>query len=45
MARTATGPRLVTLTTGGEIVTTYFNVTQTPVGIIAVAPYHAPQNV
>jgi len=43
--QTATGPRLVTLTTGGEIVTTYFNVTQTPVGIIAVAPYHAPQNV
>jgi hypothetical protein len=39
---TATGPRLVTLTTGGEIVTTYFNVTQTPVGIISVSPYHAP---
>jgi hypothetical protein len=39
---TATGPRLVTLTTGGEIVTTYFNVTQTPVGIISVTPYHAP---
>jgi hypothetical protein len=39
---TATGPRLVTLTTGGEIVTTYFNVTSTPVGIISVAPYHAP---
>jgi hypothetical protein len=39
---TATGPRLVTFTTGGEIVTTYFNVTQTPVGIISVSPYHAP---
>jgi hypothetical protein len=39
---TATGPRLVTLTTGGEIVTTNFNVTQTPVGIISVSPYHAP---
>ena len=40
----ATGPRLVTFTTGGEIVTTYFNVTSTPVGIIAVSPYHAAQN-
>jgi LEA14-like dessication related protein len=39
---TATGPRLITLTTGGEIVTTYFNVTQTPVGIISVSPSHAP---
>ena len=39
---TATGLRLVTLTTGGEIVTTNFNVTQTPVGIISVSPYHAP---
>jgi hypothetical protein len=39
---TATGPRLVTLTTGGEIVTTYFNVTQTPVGIISVTPSHGP---
>ncbi|MGA9977890.1 MAG: Ig-like domain-containing protein [Candidatus Sulfotelmatobacter sp.] len=41
---TATGPRLVTFTTGGEIVTTYFNVTSTPVGIISVTPYHAPQS-
>jgi hypothetical protein len=41
---TATGPRLVTFSTGGEIVTTYFNVTQTPVGIINVAPYHAAQS-
>ncbi len=37
---TATGPRLVTFTTGGQIVTTYFNVTQTPVGLISVSPYH-----
>jgi len=42
---TATGPRLVTFTTGGEIDTTYFNVTKTPVGIISVVPYHAPQSV
>ena len=40
----ATGLRLVTFTTGGEIVTTYFNVTVTPVGIIAISPYHAAQN-
>jgi hypothetical protein len=39
---TATGPRLVTLTTGGQIVTTYFNVTSTPVGIISVNPDHTP---
>jgi len=39
---TATGLRLVTFTTGGEIVTTYFNVTQTPVGIIYVSPDHTP---
>jgi hypothetical protein len=39
---TATGTRLVTITTGGEIVTTNFNVTSTPVGIISVSPYHAP---
>ena len=38
---TATGPRLVTLTTGGQIVTTYFNVTQTPVGIVDVEPWNA----
>ena len=42
---TAIGPRLVTFTTGGEIVTTYFNVTSTPVAIISVTPYHGPQNV
>jgi hypothetical protein len=41
---TATGSRLVTFTTGGEIVTTYFNVTSTPVGIISITPYHAPQS-
>ena len=40
----ATGLRLVTFTTGGEIVTTYFNVTYTPIEIIDVEPYHAPQN-
>jgi hypothetical protein len=39
---TATGTRLVTITTGGEIVTTNFNVTSTPVGLISVSPYHAP---
>jgi len=36
--------RLVTLTTGGEIVTTCFNVTSTPVGLISISPSHAPQN-
>ena len=40
----ATTARLVTFTTGGEIVTTYFNVTYTPVAIISVQPYHAAQN-
>jgi len=40
----ATTTRLVTLTTGGQIVTTYFNVTSTPVGLISISPYHAPQN-
>jgi hypothetical protein len=39
---TATGLRLVTFTTGGEIVTTNFNVTSTPVGILTVTPDHAP---
>ncbi len=39
---TATGTRLVTFTTGGEIVTTNFNVTSTPVGIIYVTPDDAP---
>ncbi|HEX4004971.1 MAG TPA: Ig-like domain-containing protein [Acidobacteriaceae bacterium] len=42
-AGAATGPRLVTFTTGGEIVTTYFNVTSTPVGIIYVSPSNARQ--
>ena len=41
---TATGPRLITFTTGGEIDTTYFNVTQTPVGIIYVSPWEGPQS-
>jgi hypothetical protein len=40
----ATGLRLVTFTTGGEIVTTYFNVTSTPVGIIYISPPDAPQS-
>lgn len=40
----ATGARLVTFTTGGEIVTTNFNVTSTPVGLISISPYHAAQN-
>jgi len=37
--------RLVTLTTGGQIVTTYFNVTSTPIGLISIAPDHAAQSV
>ncbi len=41
---TATGPRLITFTTGEEIDTTYFNVTQTPVGIIYISPWEAPQS-
>jgi hypothetical protein len=40
----ATTSRLVTFTTGGEIVTTNLNVTSTPVGIISITPYHAPQS-
>ncbi|MGC2637763.1 MAG: Ig-like domain-containing protein [Acidobacteriaceae bacterium] len=40
----ATGLRLVTFTTGGEIETTYFNVTSTPVGIYLVSPNNAPQS-
>ncbi len=43
-AGAATGPRLVTFTTNGEIVTTYFNVTVTPVGIVSISPYHSPQS-
>ena len=40
----ATTSRLVTFTTGGEIVTTNLNVTSTPVGIISITPYHAAQS-
>ena len=43
-AGAATGSRLVTFTTGGEIVTTYFNVTTIPVGIVNVSPWHGPQS-
>ena len=43
-AGAAPGPRLVTFTTGGEIVTTYFNVTTIPVGIVSVLPGHGPQS-
>jgi hypothetical protein len=43
-AGAATGSRLVTFTTGGEIVTTYFNVTTIPVGIVSVSPWHGPQS-
>jgi hypothetical protein len=39
-----TGLRLVTFTTGGEIVTTHFNVTRTPVRIVSVDPWHGPQS-
>jgi hypothetical protein len=38
------GPRLITFTTGGEIVTTYFNVTAIPVGIVYLSPNNAPQS-
>jgi hypothetical protein len=40
----ALGRRLVTFTTGGEIVTTQFNVTRTPVGIVSISPWHGPQS-
>ena len=43
-AGAAIGSRLVTFTTGGEIVTTYFNVTTIPVGILSVSPWHGPQS-
>jgi hypothetical protein len=43
-AGAATGSRLVTFTTGNEIVTTYFNVTTIPVGIVSVSPWHGPQS-
>ncbi|MGD0894371.1 MAG: Ig-like domain-containing protein [Terracidiphilus sp.] len=42
---TATGTRTVTLTTGGEIVTTNFNVTSTPVGIVSVTPDHTAPSI
>ena len=45
VAGAATGPRLVTFTTGGEIETTYLNVTSTPVGIISINPFHSAANV
>jgi hypothetical protein len=40
----APGLRTITFTTGGEIVTTYFNVTVTPVYLLNITPYHSPQN-
>jgi hypothetical protein len=40
----AAGPRKIIFTTGNEIVSTYFNVTQTPVGILSVSPSHAAQS-
>jgi hypothetical protein len=43
-AGAATGTRLITFTTGGEIVTTYFNVTTIPVGIISESPWNGPQS-
>jgi hypothetical protein len=43
-AGAATGSRLITFTTGGEIVTTYFNVTTIPVGIVSVEPWNAAQS-
>ncbi|MGD0911310.1 MAG: Ig-like domain-containing protein, partial [Terracidiphilus sp.] len=43
-AGAATGSRLVTFTTGGQIVTTYFNVTTIPVGIVSVSPWNAAQS-
>jgi hypothetical protein len=44
-AGAATTSRLVTVTTGDQILTTYFNVTSTPVGIISINPSHTPQGV
>jgi hypothetical protein len=41
----AANARLVTVTTGDQILTTYFNVTSTPVGIISITPPHTPQGV
>lgn len=40
----ATGVRTITFTTGGEIVTTYFNVTTNPASLLYVSPYQGPQN-
>jgi hypothetical protein len=37
-------PHLITLTTGSEVETTYFNVTTTPVYIQSVTPWHGPQS-
>ncbi|MGA2887791.1 MAG: Ig-like domain-containing protein [Terracidiphilus sp.] len=39
-----TGSQSITLTTGGEIVSTYFNVTSTSVGLISVSPYQTLQS-
>ncbi|MGP8253373.1 MAG: choice-of-anchor D domain-containing protein, partial [Terracidiphilus sp.] len=43
-AGAATGSHLITFTTGGEIVTTYFNVTSIPVSIVSVSPDHGAQS-
>jgi hypothetical protein len=37
------GLREITFTTGGEIVTTYFNVVTTPAYLVTISPYHSPQ--
>ncbi len=45
IAATATpGLRTITFTTGGEIVTTYFNVVTTPAYLYSISPYHSPQS-
>ncbi|MGB6726774.1 MAG: choice-of-anchor D domain-containing protein, partial [Terracidiphilus sp.] len=44
-AGAATTSRLVTVTTGSQVLTTYFNVTRTPVGIISITPSHTAQGV
>jgi hypothetical protein len=43
-AGAAPGTRLITFTTGGEIVTTYFNVTTIPVYIVNISPWNGPQS-
>ena len=43
-AGAATGPRLVTFTTGTEIVKTNFNVAGTPASLVSVDPWNAGQN-